>query len=579
MAYDQTHNESYSLLGGINTKVSPYGQGAHEFRDITNLNFQTPGALTKRAGSTLYIGATVAGAITGLYEFQRLSGASYLVATANTNAYNVTSSYTSFKSGLLNGGLFDFVTFVDRLFMCNGQDFFKYDGSNTYLYSLPPGATASWGASAAVGGSLSVGTYVVSYGYVSESGYFGPNSNGITVAVDGTTLAINYYGLTNIAGDYGSTAIALYRSSVGGVDMFFTTFAAIGSITVTDPGFPLTTRLENQNLWFTMAPRYMELYNNQLFMGGFSAAPSTVYWSNIGEPDSVDPTFFAEFRTNDGDRITGMRSYSGSIVVTKRRSFHRVTGDNPDNFLLQEISDQYGCLSNRCMVQWEDFLWFLDEKGVVAYNGANIDVISKPIQPIFDLMNIDAAIDNACGVFNRLDNELWFSFPYNGSTLNNIVVVFDTITKAWTKYEGFNISSLAYARGRLSNQTPFYGGYTGNIFNFDSSLYGDNGSAITCSIKSHFLAARNQTNESQYRRFYLNVDPVVGITQAISVDFIKNYGTSIEVSRTMYQAPFQSRVDFGIPARSLQAAVYHVSASLSIKINGFTFTSRYQRDK
>ena len=46
-------------------------------------------------------------------------------------------------------------------------------------------------------------------------------------------------------------------------------------------------------------------------MAGFSAQPSRVYWSNIGEPEGVDPSFFAEFRTNDGDRLTGLKVYNG----------------------------------------------------------------------------------------------------------------------------------------------------------------------------------------------------------------------------------------------------------------------------
>jgi hypothetical protein len=118
-----------------------------------------------------------------------------------------------------------------------------------------------------------------------------------------------------------------------------------------------------------MAPKYMEIYNNQLFMAGFSGFLSTAYWSEIGEPEGVDPTFNAEFRTNDGDQIRGLKTYEGSLIVAKERSFHRIVGDNPSNFLLQEISDQYGCVSNRTMITFENNLLFLDPKGVVQYTG------------------------------------------------------------------------------------------------------------------------------------------------------------------------------------------------------------------
>ena len=575
MSYDKLKTETYSQLGGINSKISSYINGPEEFRDLTNLNFFVPGALSKRPGTSLYIGATISGRITGGVEFERLNGASYIVVTANTNAYTVAGSFSSFKTGLLDAALFDFITFVDRLFACNGQDFFKFDGTNTSAYSLPPGATG-WGVTAVVGGGLS-GTFVTSYGYLNNRGYFGPASNGLTIALNGITFgSIQYYGLTTVTG-YGITALSFYRTSAGGIDEQGTTFAPINTATFTDTAFPLATRLSNDNLWVTTAPRYMEIYNNQLFMAGFSALLSTVLWSNIGEPEGVDPTFNAEFRTNDGDRVTGLKSYNGALVVTKERSTHRLVGGNPDNFAIQEITDQYGCLSNRAMVTFEDYLWFLDTKGIVEYNGANIKIISEKVEPIFSSMNIAAARENAVAIHNRQFNEVWFSIPCNGASLNNCVVVYDYLAKAWTKYEGVDSSALFQAKGALSQRSVFVGGYTGSIFFFGASLTSDQGRSITCMMQPRFLAPTGHTTERQFRRLYLDVNPILGITQAINVDFRTNYGTSIVLTRTMYQAPYQSRIDFGLSAKSIQPTFTHVSASLPLQINGFTFESRFQR--
>lgn len=582
MSYPLLKNEIYTLLGGINNKVSEYNNDVTEFRDITNMHFSTPGALTKRPGTESYSGATVQGRITGAVEFNKLDGASYIVATANTNAYTVsTSTFSSIRTGLTSGAITDFVTFVDRLFVANGAEFFVFDGTNTTNFSLPNGITGSWGVTAVSGGSLTAGTtgtFVCAYAYVNDRGAIGPISNGITITIDGSSNnSIGYVGLTAPTG-FGVTAIQLFRTAASGSILFGTTTTAAGTTTVTDTGFPLTATPSNNNLYFTLAPRYIELYNNQLFLAGFSNSPSTAYWSEIGKPDSIDPTYFAEFRTNDGDRITGMRSYFGSLIVTKRRSFHRVTGNDPTDFVITQISDEYGSLSNKSMVVWEDFLWFLDEKGVVEYNGANIRIVSTPIQPIIDAMNIEAAIDNATAIHYRRQNEVWFAIPCNGSTFNNCILVYDYLVKAWTKYEGPLPSHLFMAQGDEELQTPFFGSYTGSIFNFGESLTADSGAGITCSFLTHFTAARGQTQENQYRRFYLDVDPVVGTTAPVSVNFRANYGDSNVISRTMYQTPFQSRIDFGIPARSIQAEVVQSSPTLGFKVNGYTFSSRFQRD-
>lgn len=576
MAYEKNKVEDYTLLGGINIKASEFNNAPTEFRDLTNFNFLYPGALTKRPGTSLYNGATVLGRITGGFEFERLNGASYIIATANTNAYTVGSGFVAFRSGLQNGALFDFLTFVDRLFCANGANFFKFDGNNSSNFSLPPGASG-FGLTGAVGGGLS-GIYIGSYGYVNDRGYQGPVGPGVTITLNGVTFgSIRYYGLTTPNG-FGITSLQFFRTGPDQLDLFGTTFAPAGASLFTDTGFPLSSRLANDNMYFTLAPKYLELFNNQLFMAGFSSALSTVYWSQIGEPEGIDPTFFAEFRTNDGDRITGLKFYAGQLVVTKERSLHRLLGDNPNNFTIQQISDQYGCISNRSLVVFGNLLWGLDTKGIFEYNGASVDIVSNKVEPIFAAMNIDAARENAVAIHNRDQNEVWFSIPCNGATLNNCTVVYDYVSNAWTKYEGFNPSTVFVAQGNRPKLTPFYGGYSGNVFYFSPSLMNDNGAAITCMLDSRWVTAMGNTTEQQFRRFYLNLDPIVGFTQPISVNFKTNYGQSFQISRTMYQAPFQSRVDFGLSAKSIAAQVYHVSASLPLKINGFTFESRFQRN-
>lgn len=579
MAYDKVKNEVYSLLGGINNKVSLYQNGPHEFRDISNLNFQSIGALSKRPGSALYIGATLGARITGGVEFNKLNGASYIVVTSGGNAYTVAGGiFSAFRSALLSGAVFNFSTFVDRLFCCNGQDFFKFDGVNSSYYSLPPGLTASWGVTAVVGGGLS-GTYVAAYGYINDRGYLGPPSNGITITLNGVTFgSIQYVGLTAPSG-FGVTAIQLYRTLAGFPNLFGTTTALSSATGATDTGFPLTSQDAPTYMWFTLAPKFLEIYNNQLFMGGFSQIPSTAYWSDIGEPEGVEPEFFNEFRTNDGDVLTGFKAYNSALVVAKERSFHLLTGTDPTNFSVQQVSDQYGCVSHRAMVTFENILWFLDSKGICEFNGANIRIVSNKIENTFLAMNLTAARDNACALHFKQFNEVWFSFPINGATMNNVTAVYDYVANAWTKYEGFNNSVLFQGVGTLPIRSIFYGGYSGNLFYFGSSLMSDNGQAITCMVNSAFIASMGETITKQYRRFYMNVDAITGSSQPININFTQDFNlNSVSATGVIYQSPFQTRLDFGFPAKSINFQAFHISASFPFKFNGFAFESRFQRN-
>ena len=584
--YPKYKTEVFNLFGGINAKVSNYmnGSAPQQFRDLQNLNFFFPGALNKRPGSTLYGGGTIAGPFLGGIEFQRLAGQSWIVAAANTNLYNVSqaSGYVPMVTGL-SGGLFQFQTMVDRLFCANGNQYFKYDGTNNYLYSLPPGPTLAWGITSVVGGSLLpgvTGTFVYGYGYVNERGYAGPVTPGQTIVLDGiTSNSVLVYGLTQAYSGYGITALAIWRTSPGGVNLFNLAINSIGSLTAIDNGsIPLGTSLALPHLWFTMAPRFVCIYNNQLFMAGFSQFPSRFYWSEIGEPEGVQPTYYAEVLTNNGDVITGLKPYGGALVISKSKSLHRLIGDNPANFALQDVTTEYGSLSQQSMVIFENLLWFMDPKGMVQYDGSNIDVVSTPVEPYFIGANPAININTAVAAHYKQIGEVWFNFSFDGSTTNSLLLAYDYTVQAWTRYDNINAAAMFIGQGDQTTKTIFYGGYTGGLFYLGQSYMSDNGVAFTCAMFTNWLAASGQTTENMYRRLWMDVDPIIGITQVLSFHLYSNYSTlAFAYTGAVAITAFQNRTDFGVSARALALQVSYSSATLPFKINAYTFESRYQR--
>lgn len=561
-------------LRGLNKKTSEYITGKEEFLELYNFDFSQPGSLTKRPGTVEYLGATVQGRITGLYEYEKLNGSSYLIATANTNAYRFdTSSFSSIKTGLTSGALFDFVTFLDTLFAANGSEIFKYNGQSTYPFSMPQATGLTGNASGT--GSGWTGTFVYKYGYLSDIGSYGPCSDGFTRAIGGASL-VSLSGFTTPSG-YGITSLVIYRTSQDNLDFFEIGTLPAGGATFLDTFLPQGINSCPDTIFFTLAPKYMDIYQNRMILAGFSATPSTFWVSETGQPESFQATSFIEVRTNDGDLITGLKSYLSNLMVFKQKSFHALTGDNFDNFLLREISDQYGCLSNRAVATFEDLLFFLDEKGIVQFNGANVEVISTPIEEIFLKMNVNAAKENAVAIHNRLRNEIWFGIPCNGSTTNNCTIVYDYVVQAFTVFDGFSPSSLAIMKGANTTDVAFYGSYSGSVHHFGESLFSDNGQGFTCLAQSRYIGEMGKSVTEQYRRLYLDINPEIGQTATIDINFRQDYGSSIVLSREMYSTPFQSRIDFGIPAKSLSTEFSNYS-TLPIQIHGFTLESRFQRN-
>lgn len=577
MPQQKFKSDNFANLGGENTKVSKYIMGEGEFLKVRNLDFSVPGSLSKRPGTTLITSATLTGRVTSLYEFERLSGFSQQIVAANTNLYRVNgTAYTPIVTGLADSALFDFVTFVDRMFFANGDTFSKYDGSSAPLFSLPPGNTSAFGVSPIVGGGLS-GVYTVSYGYVNDRGYYGACSSGFTISLNGITFgSIQYNGMTTPTG-YGITAIALYRTLAGSNDEFGTTNILVSSTTFTDAGLPTLNRLCPDSIFFTLAPRYLEIYNNQLFMSGFSSALSTVAFSDVGEPESVLPNYFFEVRTNDGDRVTGLKAYNGGLLTFKSNSFHELRGDNPSNFVIREVSDQYGCLSNRASVVWEDYCWFLDKKGIAEYNGANVAIVSDKIEPSFRNMNLAAAFDNACAIHDRFRNEVWFAFPASGSTTNNTVAVYDYVAKGWAIWEGLQVSSLALIKAALEKKTPYIGHYTGTVGYFGATFRNDLGVAFTCTAQTRFHGDLGESVTKMWRRLYGNVMETPGQTNFLSVNMYTDYGTTNVLSMSFPMVPFQTRLEFGVPAKAISFEFVHSSPTFALRLDGYTVEYRMQR--
>jgi len=665
MPHSKISTDNYQNLGGVNVKASPYITGPLEFLDLRNFDFQTPGSLSQRWGSTQYIGLAFPAQSTGFYEYEKLSGFSQIINTGSSFAWNIDgtsyqvlrssyqigyssnlgSSTVFLQNGVLQNSNYSFVTFVDQMFAANGRQFWRYDGATTYIYSLPmpftfnnnvfvdlqPGGT---GVGATAGGMSGIYTYWL--GYLNNRGYLGPSSASFFQAGGLNNWAIGY-GTANAEGatqisiqletkdktylyGHGITAFAIYRtvgvapSTANGLSAFFGYLqnnprGLIGYLPIDGVGYTNTfidrnnsiiqsggnESFDNNNIQHfaiqyrdttgasnvivgeTMVPKYLEIYNNQLFMAGYSNLLSNIFWSNIGEPEAVAPESFAEVRTNDGDRIVGLKSYLSRLYIFKLKSVHVLSGQDPENFQLNEVTDQYGCVSHRAIAIYNDTMLFLDRKGVMRFNGASLDNISDKIEPFLNRMNYTAAIENATAIHDKQRNQVMFGIPIDGSTVNNFTLVYDYLVNGWTFYEGYNPDQFVVAQGRLDNNTVMFSDYSGLIHNFGATFPSDNGRGFTTLAKSRFLHDLGESVEKQWRRLFVNVDPIVGTTVTLNINFFKNFGTTVQINRTLYANPFQSRTDFGISGKSLAFELSKYDDSTIFKFHGFAVTYRFQR--
>lgn len=716
-------SENYSNLGGMNTKASAYLTGPTEFLSIYNYDFSVPGSLTKRPGSTQYLGQTFAGKITGLFEFEKLDGSSYITVGAtggfwfgSTNGtlsglsltsnvflatmvthvgitfqadmvtlysglgstlniqplssnYNGSFSYSTnsmtfgasvgwwFKGAYVDftntstpqqrktdyinpisfnsSSRYDFSAFQNNGYIANGNNILRFDGSAFYRYQLPEAKALNCyltGRQSLLGTFPTGFNYYFMGQYVGNDGHVGPLGvlGGFDYTLNGATAsgyfgsfticqidvltppdlgisAINLYmAIGPTAAAFGSSFIPYFSTQIPASTLPITSFVIFGATFIEAQPFvdtgknwalgatlrkaPLlvnaTYRGENflsvlygQGDW----PTFLELHSNRMFMAGFSRDPSTIWFSELADAEAIDPVNSIEVRTNDGDKITGLRAYQNSLMIFKNRSFHQLSGDSPDNFDLREMSINYGCVNNFSSCTWQQRLWFLDKKGIMEYNGASFDIVSNKIESIFSSMNLAAVATEAFMIHVKNRNEVWTAIPINGSSTNNCLVVYDYLVGAWAIWDGFSPSYLAIIKQGLTKEAPFFGDNSGRVGLFQSGIYSDLGATtaqgISCTVKSRYEHPEGNSVEKQFRRTFINADALAAGTTVfgVTLNLYKNYSASLVQSFWVTQSSFQTYTNFGVSSKSLAIEIGHFSATDGIRLHGYTLEYRYQR--
>lgn len=615
---------AYRNLGGINQKASEYSIDKAQFLNLSNVDFDVPNALQKRPGSTQAVSVAASGPVSSLFEFIKLDGSSYVIAGDNTALwYKSGASFSVLDAGWTNGQPADMLTFLNKLWVSDGQRFKNWDGITTATDSIcqcPPlihamGFTGTgsnwWGLSLPYVQMWYFYSYALADGRVTPANPFSATPVYTLGNIDTSPSYVVMYFTSPpfTPANIFATCINIYAfvkgsttSAIGNPDgaaagltlrsEYLPYFKKIAGISTGAIGYTVRANLvTNWSLYTgepfsglpfcfadTFTPKYLEVNQNSMFYAGFSAAPSTIWFSDLGKPQLLQEDSFFEVRTNDGDRILATKTYGNQVIVMKENSFHKILGDSPENFELVEISNRYGCLSNKTVIEYEQKLLWLDKKGILEFNGANYDIISTPVEDIFRRMNVEAAKEKAVAVHEIYRNQVWFGIPIDGATQNNITIVYDYLVKAWTFFEGFRPASFAMIKQSLDKSTVWRGDYSGMIYYHSASFLGDNGSGITCLIRPHW--DKNKENETWiWRRLFLDVGTATGLTGQITGKVFSNYDNStVQATFAMYQDAFQSRAEIGVPAKAVTAEMAHYSASLPLLVNGYSWAKRFLRN-
>lgn len=637
MGYGKLKTESYSNIGGINQKASTYVTGDKEVLDLENLDFQVPGAWNKRWGFTaayassasFSVGASqtinaiwqvtkpldVYGGTASPAQTLELVGFDSGVFKFNTSGSTLVpwvASITTSPTDLV----WDHSEVENKTYYSNGNAGFTSayknvaGDSRAYFFGMPAAFPGIISGGTAIGpGSAYAASTTFTYrtAFLDVHGFVGPLGGNFNVFV-GTSGAgfVDLSGFnTSLYSDFGVTATVIFRNRVPGFpsgDFISVGANPVGSATFTDtnpppvsnqylpyggqntiPSLTAYTFGPQINLDIPLTWNISEIYQNRLWI---DAGLNQITYSELEDYQNILPENVLTIAANNF-RLVGMKAYNQSLMILCQKGIFRLTGDNPDNFYAVNMSTEYGLISDKSIVVYNEKMWFLDYESIVEFNGSNFTNVGNRVDGYLNRMNKSKAYRRACGMHLPERNEVWFSIPIDGSEVNNLTLVYDYLVDGWTTFRGDKLKATAlaplYKNSADTTYAPtikeyYFGSIGASIYKFGESFTSDDGTGITLSFTTRYHNELGKSQTAQFRRFYLDIGSYVGPTLNFGLAFYANYSNStISYTTSMNFNQWQDRIDFGIPAKSLSVRVAHGSTTGRMQINGYTMEFRFQR--
>lgn len=377
-----------------------------------NIITSATGGADKRQGGAIWNpNSLLSAAALDQYEGIFQSGTRlFLVNDAGTlKASTGNGLFTSITAGFANPANFEFATYQDRVYGCNGVDAaIVMDTVTSYggvSYSFTTAKTKLMGAQApgsaptatrntdSTVSQVPAGSHTYKITFVYYSGV--EESNGSTasaVCVNDGTHTSN--ALTAIpVGGYGVTARNIYRDNNDGVYVLLATISNNTATTYTDilPIGATPTPIPTTHF----APgifKYIALYLDRLFT--IDITGKTIGWSSAGEPDVFHPDNVISGPQDDV--MTAITIFNGIPWVFGQHTVGTILGSDDGSFYYNPVSTKVGCVDNRSIQTREiisvpTLLWLAatPNKGIYYTNGSVVQYLSEFIEDLtFNLAQI-----------------------------------------------------------------------------------------------------------------------------------------------------------------------------------------------
>ena len=169
------------------------------------------------------------------------------------------------------------------------------------------------------------------------------------------------------------------------------------------------------------APKYSSIFQNHVFLSGDSTEPTNLYFSA-----PYDETSFAAGDgagvINVGFPIVATKAFRDQLFIFGVNNIKKLVGNNISNFVLQNVTDDLGCLATDSVVEIGGDVFFLSQDGYRPISGTNkigdvnLESISRNIQSIFTEVVLEEDLEALSSVVIREKSQFRVFFAVGDST-------------------------------------------------------------------------------------------------------------------------------------------------------------------
>lgn len=360
----------------------------------------------------------------------------------------------------------------------------------------------------------------------------------VGVCANGTVQKMNYGGITGPNGTWenitGSVSFAPTADDAAD-------FATVQNTLILEDGLGTTPPM----VWtgagtvttLSAAPNaaMIEFHKRILWEAGRTDARSRVDFSNLDDYTTWTSTDYLLVETDDNQIITGLKSALDCLYIFKTESIWRACGADRDNLYLEQMVRGIGAANNASISLINNKFLFLTNQGNIAIydGGITVQILSSKIQGSLApaALNFNRITKAVAGQFdNGTGNEDYYlSVSTAESGTHNLLLVYDTLHQAWTKFSGMNANALTAYEVGTSQRALAFADYSGYVNRYPSGT-SDGGASIAAYYQSGQLRL-DVPSLKTFREFQLTLrqEGNQSVNFEHKVDFAES-GTTTSVS-------------------------------------------------